>query len=997
MDSIPLLPKYSITAAYCPSLHIIKARRRPHMSQDKFSRELEKTLDTLIKKHPIELGLVVVAGGAYYFRDKIILKVKEFMPDLVFGFKILFWSMIVLFVLNIIRKITLTRLERKNYQYALIIPHESDFQSKDVDALNQMIQEVHRSKRKPLQRLCKGRDWYRMMMYRPKEDELSKVRIYLGGPKDGIKQIINAFQSRYTHAEIYPQSMEEVPFPSKKAVGGRLVFVKKDWKAMLPLATYKKDILVQLMNNIAEETWVDVSFSPDNGYKLKKNIRNAEKELRKQKKGQGLDLFEDKQLKALKDRVSGSEVTFQVAVSFASEKYEGVDAIKHLGHMVESIMASTNELRYKKKRKNVIPAVPKPKYGNMMWTGSELLNVLHLPNIKSESNNLKEEKIVYLKSGEELLPSKVLQTGLTIGYLKHPYFTAREVAIPSVQFRKHGSITGGTGSGKSTIAARVLQSIIDQVLEGKENADGFTLFDPKPELSFVMLNRLLKAEQEGKKVDWSKIHYIRFRDTEHPPALNLMHRFEGEDIQSVVDSVMTLIKHTIPGHAQQTERLLKAIIGTLLCDREQEHTILSVGKFLSDELFRERVIANLEGPDTQYYLNFWKNEVDTTLEDSKQAILNRLDIFRNTVYLKRMYGQTGFSLDICKWMDEGHLVFFDLSGMSKMDIDLTVNYIMNKYYELSKKRKDVNRTHCTFIDEGHKVKVPILPTIIAELRSLGVALWMITQSMDQLDRELTLALKDISANFFICKQGSSGANELEKITQGQFSAYYLQNLPPRVVAIQTQGVVSGQEQDIWCTVNVPPLDKYLPNGEVATYGDKQKQAEADTWTKAKMKELEQRGKHADEIDNEISMFLYGKSAIKLQKEEKKAIQLQKAEQSQGSILVLEEEDYKHTGDMGTNEDIVTQEYIFDEEGNSERESDWDLPFTVSSSDTEKVQPQPYVNLSKDSIFTLEEGVNRAEGSTTNEGGTVPVAVFEQEPDLVDEQEEKQPIVRDSLF
>ncbi|PEF75656.1 hypothetical protein CON94_09075 [Bacillus pseudomycoides] len=876
------------------------------MAQSKFDKEIENFLE----KNWFLIVIGIAGFGIWHYRDQILQRVnetfQELTPHIVFGLRMIVLVICTFFVLKWIRQIILYWLENKRYQYVLIIPHESD--QIDIDSLGQMIRQVHRSGRKPLERLLRGRDWYRFMMYRPKdhEGEKEKVRIYLGGTKDGIRRVLQAFQTLYKHAEVYPQKMEDVPFPSSKAVGGRVVLLRKRLEATLSLARYKKDVLPTLMHGIQEDTWLDIAFSPDNGYKLTKGIRKAEKEMKKHKKDSdyGLDAFEKEELQSLHKRFSKNEVAFRVSVSFASEKYEGTHAIKHLGNMVESFMADVNELRYKKRRLLVIPKVPRPVYGNMMWTGSELMNLLHLPNIKGNPENVEEKSIVFVPKGQEMLPSKVLSSGLTIGYLKHPFYQAREVSLLPNQLSKHGNITGGTGSGKTTVASRMLQSVIDQFLTGTKGAAGFSLFDPKPEIGIVMLNRLLKAEQEGKAVNWDKVHYIRFRDTEYPPALNLFHRFEGEDVQTIVDSVMSLIKNAIPGHAQQTERLLKAIIGTLLCDGKQEHTILSIGKFLSDEVFQERVISNLEGPERQYYSYYWKYEVDTTLEDSKQAILNRLDIFRNTVYLKRMYGQTGFGLDIRRWMDEGHLVFYDVSGMSNEDVNLTLGYISNQYHRIAQQREPGSNLHLLVIDEAHDVQVPVLPKIIAKDRSFGLALWLITQTLiGQLNKELVNAMKEIGANFLICRQGTENADILEKITQSRFKASYLKNLPELTAAVQTQDKIDGETKNVWCTITAPPLDKYLPSGEVATFGDKKKQKESNEWTYSKIKDLESRGKHASEIDDEINIFLYG---ISLSKQEKKAVQLQKAQQSNGSIFQGNEIDEKNEDSLEPSPEHVTE-------------------------------------------------------------------------------------------
>ncbi|HDX9577633.1 TPA: ATP-binding protein [Bacillus pseudomycoides] len=825
------------------------------MARSKFDKEFEN----FIEKNWKPLLVVGAAGFIWFSKEKILAEIMKHVPTMVDVTTRISRIIVLAIMLYALIRIFLHYLylyfEKKRYRYVLLIPHIDD--EVTAEKLGQMIRHVHGSGRKPLERLLKGRDWYRMIMYRP-EGRTERVRYYIGGPEDGLKRILQAMKSIYIHSEIYTIPTNEMPFPTKKAVGGRMVLKRKRLEATLSLARYTRDVLPMLGSALEEKTWIDVALSPDNGYRLTKGIRKAEKAIKK-KKRHGLDAFEKEEIRALNKRFSNNEVAFQVSVSIASNHYPGVPVIKNIGHMVASIMADVNELRYRRLR-HCMPAVPHPVYGKMVWTGSELLNLFHLPNVTGDKNSKTEQKILYLDKGEAMIPGDMLAEGITIGHVMHPYIKDRLVKIREEFFKNHGYITGKVGSGKSTIAMMLMQSVIDKWLENPEEAGGQSLFDPTEDLAYVALNRLLKAEKDGKHVDWNKVHFIRFRNTDYPPALNLFHRFPGEDIQTVVESIMEMIKLMIPGQAQQTERLLRAIIGTLLCDGSQEHTILSIPLFISDELFRANIIQNLQGPEQKYYSHFWKYEAGNALEDSTQAILNRLDIFRNTLYLKRMYGQTGFSLDIRKWMDEGHLIFYDLAGMGKDDIQLTVGYVSSQYHRIAQQRPHGSKLHLVVIDEAHDVQVPVLPKIIAKDRKHGLGLWVITQQVTgQLDRDLTDMLTEAGGNYFVCRQGFNSAKTLEGIMQKKFRTEYLQNLPNLVVAIQTQDRIEGVAQNVWCTIQVPPLNRYLPDGTVADYQSEKQIQISNDWTKSKIQDLEQsNGKSGSEIDEEIDGFLYGK-------------------------------------------------------------------------------------------------------------------------------------------
>jgi hypothetical protein len=73
---------------------------------------------------------------------------------------------------------------------------------------------------------------------------------------------------------------------------------------------------------------------------------------------------------------------------------------------------------------------------------------------------------------------------------------------------------------------------------------------------------------------------------------------------------------------------------------------------------------------------------------------------------------------------------------------------------------------------------------------------------------------------------------------------------------------------VTCLVEVPPLDRYLPDGTVANYRREDEVAAANAWTLEKAKELSsQNGFHYSEIDLIIKAYLKGEEYVP-QKEKK---------------------------------------------------------------------------------------------------------------------------------
>ena len=88
--------------------------------------------------------------------------------------------------------------------------------------------------------------------------------------------------------------------------------------------------------------------------------------------------------------------------------------------------------------------------------------------------------------------------GREIGKLKHP-FDDREVRVNFEQLNKHFVLTGASGTGKSSVAMDMVQSLLDEWFDNPDESPGFTIIDPAKELVAIIENRLRIAEKFGVK------------------------------------------------------------------------------------------------------------------------------------------------------------------------------------------------------------------------------------------------------------------------------------------------------------------------------------------------------------------------------------------------------------------------------------------------------------------------------------------------------------------
>ncbi|WP_347336218.1 helicase HerA domain-containing protein, partial [Staphylococcus aureus] len=453
-----------------------------------------------------------------------------------------------------------------------------------------------------------------------------------------------------------------------------------------------------------------------------------------------------------------------------------------------------------------------------------------------------------------------------LGTLDHPIIKDREVFIRPEILRKQFCVTGATGSGKTNLLNRILNNFNQSFVEAIEPTPGYSLVDPSGSAIKLLLNRLRVFETfEGYEVDWNKVHFIKVKDSEYPLACNLLAKLDGENSEEMIDNVFRIISENFDT-ATQAERLLRYTIKALIHDPKETHTIMSVIRMLykNDDIFRKRIIDRIR-PYTEMYevVNFFDNEASDLIESpSGQAVLNRLDVFKSNSTLRNLFCQKDFNLPIRKWMDEGHIVFYDLVGMSEQEIKIFCSYIAYMYYRVADQRPaDTSLLHLTVVDEAHKVQASIFPKIISEQRKFGHSLGIATQNLDDLNSELRSALVNNQSNFFVCRQGESGsvlANKIFKSSDRKEQHYtesYFKQLPDNVCALSTQDVIEDETVNIKTQVKIKPIDRVMEDGKVANYKDKYEPKIADEWTMKKAIELSaNNGMYYKEIPKMVRAF-----------------------------------------------------------------------------------------------------------------------------------------------
>ncbi|OAB28464.1 helicase HerA domain-containing protein [Paenibacillus macquariensis] len=781
-------------------------------------------------------------------------------------------------------------------QYVRIIPHATTNAS--IEPVIRMMDHLHSFRRPFREELQKGRVHFRYLIHRSKT---GKLTFYLGFPSDRSTGILRMMKMLYPDVELEDITHDAIPLtPDPQLPVGLVGGVMNSFNDNRSGFSFKRydgctdfeDVLFSLGDEKDSEAWLDITVIPEKDKNIKskikasmdsfKNIssssflsdaglsrndfaaalRGQQKHTNKNKPvniSRDMSQEQKQQLKALEQRYTGRESVFAVNIGILCHgKYPDAQ-LQTIASTINHMFKLDNNLFLQKIRKYegfVFSTEPKVKSDNcVIMTGPELGNVVRLP----QSKHRIYERIPHIKIGQTLLSKDELTKGIHVGHMDHPVGgNDRSVKIPVKEILKHFVLTGQTGSGKSSMLMEIFDALISEFIEQPKNGVGFTLFDPAQETVASILNRLRHYEKIGKKVDWSKIHYFNFSREDYVLPMNLLYRRREEPIYNVSNEVLELITSAY-GPAVRMERIVRNCLGTLMNDPITSHSILGMLPLLMDTHFRNQIVPKYVNDD--YMLSqFWKNEFPALSETRGfvEPLLNRLSPFQTNADMRRMFGHHEMKLQIRKWMDEGHIVLFDIKGLSNQAIKLVGGYVANQYHKEAQTRSTGSRAHLLIYDEAHETQFPVLTTIQAKDRKHGLSLGLCTQFLEQFTPELVKSITENVGNIFSARQGPESGKIISRMTRGTFDQDTLQSLPDNRIAIYTWSVVNGEKRRATATVRCAPPYVYRPDGsgEWADYENEREMETAFKWGLQRGMALFKRdGISANEVDRSISHYL----------------------------------------------------------------------------------------------------------------------------------------------
>ncbi|MHB1356264.1 MAG: type IV secretory system conjugative DNA transfer family protein [Anaerolineae bacterium] len=314
----------------------------------------------------------------------------------------------------------------------------------------------------------------------------------------------------------------------------------------------------------------------------------------------------------------------------------------------------------------------------------------------------------------------------TVAVLGQDIETGAPVALEDPGRRQGTYVVGVTGTGKTTMLANI-------VLADIEAGEGVCLLDPHGDLTEDVLERIPARRRDD-------VILFDPADIEYPMGLNL---FECRvDDPRQVDRVCSELVGTLRklfwySWGPRMEDLLRHSILTLIA--WPGATFLDLMWLLTDEEFREEVVAKIKDPILRH---FWRKQFPEKERERREWVdssLNKIGRFLANPVMRNIISQPKSSFDVRQIMDEGKVLLVNLSKgrLGEDNSALLGAVLVNKILVAALERAELppsqRRRFHLVVDEYQSFATETFPTLQSEARKYNIDAVVAHQYRNQLD------------------------------------------------------------------------------------------------------------------------------------------------------------------------------------------------------------------------------------------------------------------------
>lgn len=450
---------------------------------------------------------------------------------------------------------------------------------------------------------------------------------------------------------------------------------------------------------------------------------------------------------------------------------------------------------------------------NMILSAAEVASLYHFPaGMSTKADNLMTsssktlEAPVTLKNGTKL--------DVLLG-LNHHHGTTTDIGITAAEREKPVYIIGGTGNGKTTM-------IEYAVVQDMEAGRGVAVIDPHGDLATKLLRYVPKDRIKD-------VIYLNPVDIDYPIGLNLLELPTGLtksklllEQQRVLDAVVSVLRKVFAddeANAYRIESILRNAILTAFT--VPDATLFTVLKLLRNGKYRKTIVDKLTDEDLK---DFWREEVaqagDMQRVSMSKGVTARIDRFRSSEPVRRMFGQAKSTISFEEMMDSGKILICNLA-QGEIGEDTSALFgttILAKLKMASERRihqlEEERRPYYIYVDEFQNFATTPFAKMLSSSRKYRLYITMAEQSVaQQEDQRLVHIILD-NIGTMVCFRSASPASErvLSPLFESSLEKGQLANLPKFNFYMRLLAADPPQEPLSGMTVVVP---KELGNREIA--------------------------------------------------------------------------------------------------------------------------------------------------------------------------------------
>ncbi len=321
------------------------------------------------------------------------------------------------------------------------------------------------------------------------------------------------------------------------------------------------------------------------------------------------------------------------------------------------------------------------------------------------------------------------------------------VHFPEDLLRRHHLYVARTRMGKSTLMHHIAVHKMREKAEGRDH-DAIVVIDPHTDLVDGILEHVPDSLMD-------RVRVIDLSDASRSPGINLLDTRIFADRDRTADSVVRVAKGLWEQWGPRMQSILEQTVNTLHeanehpeTDENEQHTILDGLRLLSNDPYRNAVLAKVSDP---YLLEWWARDFGSWHRQYRAEALapvqTRLSYYASSKRARAILGQRRSTIDIRETiLDGGVLLVSTSQGTVGRDVAALVGAsLLNLVDAVIREQGSValreRRGALVVVDEMQTMPGVDYESMLSELGKFGASFILATQSLAKLD-DLSRTMRD---------------------------------------------------------------------------------------------------------------------------------------------------------------------------------------------------------------------------------------------------------------